>query len=503
MSEKEKIDDLDSYTDRSISLSNRYKKFVFLGFIREFASNAFSLISLFFVSRFVSHAIQDQMFYLSASLGITGTVAILGYTYSLTRKAIIDKHLNSEILYEGTSFLFIIGLPISTILNLILAIFVGITPLQIFFFLVSSVLYYVFLIIQLVEDIILQSNRNVVMQTIYNILSSISVPLFFVLFASLNTILVAWIFSLFLGLFYNRGLIKKLLANLKLNLVINYDIFYYGLPLYLLTIYTTFTRFLDTPILKFFFPVGTLSEYSWAIRIATTVFELFTVLMTGSFPLLTNYYMRQDYKQFSETIKSLIKIGLVIGLFLFGFAFIGGNFGMLLLLSTEFPNSGLYFKILVMAFFIRITPLILQQVFNARGNRRFIVEITLVTSTSRLFFLAFLAQFGGLGMAIIEVIFSTVFLLGTVYKERVLMKDLVKSSPKYILTMSLLIITLLILPSYSTFINTVIIAVFFFIIFMGALYFIKPFNDADYILIEKIIGTKFNLNQLFKKLFVS
>ncbi len=505
MSKDQQLDNLDSYTDKSISLSDRYRKFVFLGFFREFMSNAVSIVSLFFIARiFVPYqGISDQMFFLSNSLGITGTIALLGYTYSLTRKAIVDKHLNSTILNQGTSFLFIIGIPINLILNLVLGIIDGISPIQLLLFLISSILYYIFLVIQVVEDIILQSNRNVLMQTLQNILSSLSVPIFFVLFKSLEIIFIAWIFSLSISLLYNYGLIFKILSNLKFNFEVNSDIFMYGFILYILAVYSLLSKYLDTPILRFFFQTGVLTEYTFAFRIATTVFELFTVLMTGSFPLLTNYYIRQEYNQFLETIKSLIKIGIMIGLFLFGFSFIGANFGLTFLLSSKYPEAPLYFNILILAFFIRITPLILQQVFSARGNRRFLAEISIIVSTTRIFYLILFAHLGGLGLAIVEVLYSITFLLVCSYRERKFLLDFIYSYPKFLVSVTILIITLLILPSSGSLIMISLIALIFLFIFIAVLYILKPFNMNDYKLIERIIGNKFNISLYFKKLFVT
>ena len=245
-------------------------------------------------------------------------------------------------------------------------------------FLISAILYYLFAVIQMIQDIILQSNRNVLMQTVYNILNSISVPIFFLLFRSLRIIFIAWIFSFGVALLYERKLIWKILTNLRFNFKVNYDIFLYGFPLYILGIFDVSSRQLSTFILFELFSVGSLSSYNWSLRIATTVFELFTVLLTGAFPLLTNYYVRNDFSKFNDTIKSILKIGMAFGLFLFGISFIGGNYGIILLVSNRFPDSPLFFRILVFSYFLRTVPLILGQVFNARGNRRFIFEITLI-----------------------------------------------------------------------------------------------------------------------------
>lgn len=503
MSKDNEIERIDSYTDDSISLSNQYKKFISTGFLREIISNLFSIVSVYFIARYVDLHIQDQMFFLSNGMALTGSIALLGYIYSLTRKAIVDKDLNSTILYDGTSFLFLVGLPLNIILNLIIGLIGGISFIELIFYLLATMVYYFFNVILLVQDIILQAHKNVFMQTLYIILNSITVPLFFVIFKSLTIIFVAWIVSLGTTFIFERKVIFKLLSNLSFKFHVGWEIFLYGFPVYVQTIYNLLARRVDAFILYLFFPTGALAEYNWAYRLSTTVFSQFTVLLIGTTALLTNYSIRKDYTRFNETIKSTLKIGVLFGLFLCGSAFIGGDFGILLLLSNEFSSSALYFKILLFSYFLRIIPLILTKVFNARGNRRILVQIFVTIDTLRIVYLLIFAHLGPLGIAFVETLYSVSFLLLACYMERKLILELIKTSKKFLISIFLDMIIVLLLSGHSTFILATIAVFTYILIYSLLLFLLKPFNMDDYALIEKIIGTKLKANLLIKKLFVT
>lgn len=503
MSENDSVDSLSDYDNKNISLSNKYKNFVFLGFFREVISNAISILSYIVISRLLLINVQDKMFFLSNGLFVTGNIALMGYTYSLTRKAFSDKHLNSSILYEGTSFLYLVGLPFSFCLNIIIGVLAGVSPQEFFLFLVSAVLYFIYVINQLIETIILQANRQVLIQTMYNILSSLMVPFLYFYFRSLSTVLIAWSVSLIIPLIVERKLLFRIFSNLTFNLKVNHDIFIYGFPIYIISMYGILSTSIDSFILLLFFPTGTLTEYTWAFRLATSVLDVFTVLLTGTFPLLTAYFVRGNYEQFNETIKSILKIGLLIGLFLFGGAFVEGNFGVVFIVSNRFVNTPLYFKILIIGLFIRTIPLILNQVFQARGNRRFMVEVSIVVNSTRILYLILFTYLGGLGMAIIETLYSITFLLSNSYKERKLIKELLITSKKLIVFFLLISFVTFIFPTFPSLLMSLIAGVVYVIIFVILLAILKPLNLSDYSLIEKVVGKKFNINLLIKHYFIS
>ena len=503
MNQRSPEDGIDTYTDENISLTDKYKKFVYIGFFRELVSNSISLLSYLVIARIVVIDVQDKMFFLTNGLFITGNIALMGYTYSLTRKAFVDKHLNSKILYEGSSFLFLVGLPLSFLLNIIIGLLAGVDPFQLSVFLISAILYFIYVTIQLIENIILQSNRQVLIQTMFNVVNSLSVPILYFYFRSLNIIFIAWIFSLSIPLIYERKILIRLLKNIQFNLKVNYDIFIYGFPIYLISIYGILSTKVDSFILLLYFPTGSLAEYTWAFRIAETVLDLFTVLLTGTFPLLTAFYVRKNYSQFNETFKSIIKIGVVIGLFLFGISFIEADFGIPFVISDKFVNSPLFFKILMVGYFIRTIPLIINQVFLARGNRRFIVEVSLVLNSSRILYLVLFAYLGGLGMAIVETLYSATFLALNSFKERKLMTELIASSTKLILFFVIMILVIFFFPTFKSISMSFMTGVAFVIIFTSLLIIFKPFNNSDFTLIEKVIGKRFKINLIIKKLLVS
>lgn len=503
MSENKAEDSLENYANKDISLSNRYKSFVFLGFFRELISNGISILSYMVISRLLVIGVQDKMFFLSNGLFLTGNIALLGYTYSLTRKAFVDKHLNSIILYEGVSFLFLISLPLSFVLNILIGLIAGVSPIELILFLVSSILYFMYIVNQLVENIILQANRQVLIQTMYNILVSLSVPFLYYFFRSLSIVLIAWSISLMVPLLYERKILMQIFTNLKLNFKVNYDIIRYGFPIYIITLYGVLSTRVDNFILLLLFPKGTLAEYTWAFQLATAVLDIFNVLLIGTFPLLTAYFTRKNYDQFNETIKSILKIGLLIGLFLFGGAFIEGNFGVIFILSNKFANSSFLFKLLIISSFIRTFPLILNQVFQAKGYRRYMVKVSIVVNSARVLFLILFSYLGALGMAIVEILYSITFLFSNSYGERKMIFELIKTSKKSVLFFFIMTFIILFYPSFPTLLTSFAAGLIFVFIFILLMSIMKPLNLNDYSLIERVVGTKFNVNLIIKRFFVS
>jgi O-antigen/teichoic acid export membrane protein len=473
------------------SLSSRYRLFIISGFTRVVLTRILSLIYIVVVARIVSLSVQDHLILLSTGQWIVGVVSTFGFTFSLTRMAFTEEN-RSHVVASGVTSVLLLGTIITIILNLIFAILTGLDLIEILLYLFSCVLYFILQIALLVEDTRLRSDRKQLATALFSIANSILVPSLFFIFETLTSVLVSWILGLLLTLFYERKVIYISFSNLKWDYKTSKAIFFYGLPIYMSSLFTAVVQNLDRFILFIRFPEGDLAEYYWAFRISITFEEIFLVLLTGAFPLLTKLYKNNDMAVFEIRTQSILKIGLFLGLFLYGVVFHQANVITLLILGNKFLGVIIILQILTVATTVKIVRNILFQVVLAEGRRRYITESVVFGALSRIIFILILIPFGGVGFAFALLLQSIVLSLYFIFrKKKTTMNSLIHL--RVILSLIIIVMFTFIFSSPLGLILSIIKGCFYIIGFLFILFILKPFNNDDYVLFERLAGKKFQI----------
>lgn len=483
------------------SVSTKYRRFVITGFGRAFLTRAMSLAYILLITRLVPLDVQDKLVLLATGQWIIGVVTLFGFTYSLTRQGVYLEDRASAVASSVTASI-IVGMPLTALLNFGVGLYAQLDLLEHLLYQISCSLYYLFQVALMVQHTRLRSDRAILAMAVYSVFNSLLVPSFFLLIqSSLSGILLAWIGAMSITLFLERKLLLAALKTWTINWPMAKRVFVFGLPVYLASVFAAGAQQVDSFILFLEFPTGETAQYYWVRRIATIAQELFMVFLTGALPLLTKLHKQSNTELFEKRVKSILRIGMLIGIVVYGAIYIESYMVISLILSEEFIEGVPILQVFMLAMVLRVTSLIIYQVFAARGQSRFMMEGSVTANIVRIALLFWLVSKGGIGLAWVAALHASYLLLYNFFRAR---RELVSAlaGPRFLLASSLLVVTSLLFPRPEDLLSGALVGFAFAAAVLVILRISRPLDGDDLVMMERVFGARLQFLTRIARLFV-
>ncbi|MFX1517139.1 MAG: hypothetical protein ACFFC6_12625, partial [Promethearchaeota archaeon] len=247
-------------------LTKKYRRFVVGGFSRVLISRTFSFLYVIIVTRLIIKGTMDQMIILASGQLIILQVTSLAMRFSCRQRALSVKGEKSdEFRYNGVLFMLFIATPISIILAVIMALYVG--GFEYTVLLISYPLSMALIMLMeteiMVEKSLLAADRAILLNMVFSVLNSIMVPLFYFIAPTLASVLWAWNFSLVLTVLLDIKVILRILQKKRLSSQVITYLIHFGFPIYLGQLPQLISTHINNFVIFEFLETGATSIFYW------------------------------------------------------------------------------------------------------------------------------------------------------------------------------------------------------------------------------------------------
>ncbi len=492
----------DETIQEEISLGEKYASFVGSSIIKVLIVRSVSLVYIAIFYRLIStnKAELGYLTTLSIFLTLIGNFSDLGLYYAFTQWTIKKKISQKKLLKNiyGTSIVII--LPVSLILNFLMALKVtNFDWYVINVFLIVVVLNSLYTLLINLFIAYLEVNRINLLTGSYSVLTSITVPLFYYFGQSVTSVLWAWMVSFIASITITlvtwkpKYIIQR--PSFELSLIKSMLIF--GIPIYFITGFRLFELHYDRYVISLFYPSETLGLYTAIKRVIEVVGEAVTVFIAGLYPIFTKLSTR-DNDRANIVIVSISKIVFLISILAFSLFFINRVLITHILIGENY-DSGLYLQpyIIIGQIFIIINSILQMYVIAFEKFKQIILGIFLSLFIEILISVSFTPLIG-VSAIIIAFIFGKLgFIIYISLKTEYggYLKKLVNL--RYYLFILTVVSSSFILDLFS--VNSLLTNFILSILIILTLIMFKPLNIEDYNLISTKLPTKLSrFNRVIK-----
>ncbi len=390
--------------DNEPRLSRKYRDFMISGGMRVIATRFFSLLYTYIVARLI---VKDEMDIL-VILASTQMILVLFSTYGL-RFSAVHFGLGKHRVEGGTALPFqvtlYVGLPSMLLLTEVVVILMELAFGQASVFhplMADSGLHLAFLFsnamaillegITKVQVALLNVDKEAGLRALYSVTNSIFVPLAYYIQPGVTS--VVWTWGILMALTTAVGIWilpdRKSLVRIRAHEI--WKIIRFGFAYNLTSVLVVFSGYYDQFIIALNFDPGVLTDYYWPQRIALIGTEVFAVVMTGLFPLLTKLEAEHGKEVAIKRFRVMYKLIAYGASIFFTGLLVTSDLAVHLLLGDNYAASVEYLQLFaVMAWFQSINQL-LRIRLNAYGSRRLVVYTDLLAAFTRMLLLT-LASF--------------------------------------------------------------------------------------------------------------
>lgn len=436
---------------------------------------------------------MDQLIILTAGYQIIAEITIFGMRYVGPQRALSasNKTLSSKIRHNAVMFMLIVSAPFSVVLSLPVFYYVtGTKSLELFLIYALS---FLLIIIKETEVMYARSSlaveKAILLNTVYSILNSVLVPLFYFTTPTLKSVLWAWNVALFITVILG---IKPLLHVIRMkifDLKVIQALLRFGFPIYIISIPRPITLNLNKFIIFENLEEGATSVFYWPNRILGITNEILLIFLTGIQEMFTHFNVTNK-ETLRDSFLAIFRFLVVSSTILYFIIYLNASILINLLLGVGYLEAIYLFRLLCFAWIITTTTTVLSALKNAEAHRRVMVKVNIYNFISKIILLVILINIGLLGVVIAEILSVAIVFL---YFAKFI--DYFKSNDNFIrlgvFTTSIMLFS--ILGSFldmTNLVNFILMNSLYVSITTIVFFICSPFTNHDVNFAKKVIPTR-------------
>lgn len=354
---------------------------------------------------------MDQIIILAAGYQIIAEITIFSMRYVGPQRALSapNESLSAKIRHNAVIFMLIVSAPLSVILSLPVLFYVTETPnLELYLiYAMSSLL----MILKETEVMFARSSlvveRALLLNTLYSVLNSVLVPLFYYITPTLKSVLWAWNIALLITVILG---IKPLLLVLKLkifDLKVIQNLLRFGFPIFIISVPRPVILNLNNLIIFENLEEGATSVFYWPNRILGIASEFLLIFLVGIEELFT-HFNTTNKETLRDSFLAIFRLLVVFSTICYFLIYLNAGILIELLLGSGYLEAIYLFRLLCLAWIITTVNTVLSALKNAEAHRRVMVKVNIYNFTSKVLLLIILIPIGLLGVVIAEILTVTI-----------------------------------------------------------------------------------------------
>jgi len=386
-----------------INLSDRYGGFLRVNIWRIIITRVFSLIYVMLIARMVDVSIQDTMIVLAYIQSLVVQLSLFGLGISAVYVG--RAHINDDGMMQvalKSAFIFSLSFVMGSLL--IVHSLIELSWLSFLLYISVIVLQLIFEYLNIYNEYKIRTDRKIKARAIYSVMNSIIVPSIFLLYSSIEGVLMAWNYAMIIPIIYLGRDFKSLFISGRTDFKTMREIIRSGMPVYLANWLNLVAQKLDIFMIYTHQASGESARYYWMLKISAIGQEIFMIMINGLFSILVVANKQKSRENFIHLVHSLMRVSLLFGFILYTLLIAYGRVVIIILVSDKFMAGLIILQLITLGRSIDIPATILVSVSNAEGKLSRIMWMSIYADGMWMVSVFIMIRYGAIGLAIALVI---------------------------------------------------------------------------------------------------
>jgi len=321
---------------------------------------------------------------LSLVLMSVGVLSDLGLYYSFMQWNLTKRMSFDELTKVTMGGFWLYILPLALLVNVLIGwLIIGSINLLLGLYLLNVIAYAFFNLVRRYVIAIMKVERTNLLLGSYSVLNSVSVPIFYYYFRTLESVLFAWLLSLIGAIFLTLISLKHIppVWRVKIDLGLLKLMIAFGFPIFLTNLLRILGSQIDRFMIYIIFDPESLGVYTAMKRIVEILNEAVLVILAGLFPIFSKLFKR-DKERGIKIFYAVFRLTFFIAMLAYPFFYINRVLFVHLLIGTAYDAGLRALEILVLGqIIVSLTTVLEHFALGFEKRLRLLIGTVLVIIT--------------------------------------------------------------------------------------------------------------------------